>query len=119
MFVDDRLKVEGTVTGGCVESALVGEAESVLRGATGPHFVTYGVSDEAAAEVGLMCGGTVEVFVHELMHVDLPALESANEAQGVERPVAIATSLAGSRAGSKMAVIDGDTVGGLGCPAPG
>ena len=65
MLVDDRSNIEGSVTGGCVEAALFEEAQRILGGESGATVVTYGVSDEQAAGVGLMCGGTVRVFVHE------------------------------------------------------
>jgi xanthine dehydrogenase accessory factor len=55
--------IEGSVTGGC-EGALVEGAQEVLAG-DGPRMRTYGISDEQAVGVGLMCGGTVQVLVHE------------------------------------------------------
>src|ERR687889_1104507 len=65
MLVDDSGRIDGSVTGGCVEGALVEEAQGILAGAP-PRVCTYGISDQQAADVGLMCGGTVRVFVHEL-----------------------------------------------------
>src|SRR3954466_16150945 len=64
MLVDDTGRIDGSVTGGCVEGAVVHEAGEVLAGAPA-RLVTYGISDQAAADVGLMCGGTVRLFVHE------------------------------------------------------
>ena len=52
----------GSVSGGCVESAVFEEAQEVLR--TGqPKLIRYGITDEMAWDVGLACGGTIEVFV--------------------------------------------------------
>ena len=62
MLVDDSGRIEGSVTGGCVEGALVEEAMGVFAGAP-PRVATYGITDEQAVGVGLMCGGTVRVFV--------------------------------------------------------
>jgi xanthine/CO dehydrogenase XdhC/CoxF family maturation factor len=52
----------GSVSGGCVESAVVNEAmEVIARGE--PRRLSYGVTDEQAWEVGLACGGTVEIYL--------------------------------------------------------
>ena len=66
MLIDGDGAIEGSITGGCVESDVVVNALEMLGGDGGPRTLRYGVSDEAAHEVGLMCGGTVHVFVHEL-----------------------------------------------------
>ena len=52
----------GSVSGGCVENAVVQEAQEVLRTGT-PKLLRYGITDEMAWDVGLACGGTIEVFV--------------------------------------------------------
>jgi xanthine dehydrogenase accessory factor len=85
MLVDDQGRVEGSVTGGCVESALVTEAQAILGGGQ-PKVVTYGISDEEAAGVGLMCGGTVHVFVHELSEDAREPLDAVAEAVARDRP---------------------------------
>jgi len=55
----------GSVSGGCVESDVYEAAQEVLR--TGePKLVSYGISDELAATVGLPCGGEIDVFVERL-----------------------------------------------------
>jgi len=115
MLVDDRGSIEGSVTGGCVEGALYEEAQRTLAGEPA-KVVTYGVSDEQAADVGLMCGGTVRVFVHELSAEDREALEQVAAAIAEDRPAALATLLDGDRAGAgaTLAVLDDGTAGGLG-----
>jgi xanthine dehydrogenase accessory factor len=113
MMVDDRGRVEGTVTGGCVESALVAEAAAVLAG-SGPKLVRYGVSDEQAFEVGLMCGGEVSVFVHEIGPAARAALEATAAARAAGEPAALATLLGGAGAGAKLAILADGTAGGLG-----
>jgi xanthine dehydrogenase accessory factor len=55
----------GSVSGGCVEGAVVQKALDVLAGGP-PRLLHYGVTDETAWDVGLACGGTIEVFVHRL-----------------------------------------------------
>ncbi len=58
-------RIAGSVSGGCVESAVVDEAREVLK--TGqPKLLRYGVADETAWEVGLSCGGTIEILVEPL-----------------------------------------------------
>ncbi len=104
MLVDDQTNIEGSVTGGCVEGALVEEAQRILDGSA-PRVVTYGVSDEEAADVGLMCGGTVRVFVHEHSADSLDALEAVAEARSADEPVALATMLEGPSAGANMAIL--------------
>ena len=65
MAVNDRLEVTGSVSGGCVEGALVTAAEEVFE--TGQRSVhTFGYSDSEAFAVGLTCGGTIHVFVEPL-----------------------------------------------------
>ena len=62
MAVSEDGEVVGSVSGGCVEGAVVGEALEVL--ASGDRrIVTFGYSDETAYSVGLTCGGTVHLFL--------------------------------------------------------
>lgn len=65
LIVDGAGKMMGSVSGGCIEGAVVREAQEVMESGT-PRLLTYGVSDEDAWEVGLACGGTVEVWVEPL-----------------------------------------------------
>jgi len=65
MVVSEDGEVAGSVSGGCVEGAVVTEALEVLK--TGePKLCTFGYSDDEAFAVGLTCGGTVHVFVEPL-----------------------------------------------------
>jgi xanthine dehydrogenase accessory factor len=65
MAVSEDGEVAGSVSGGCVEGAVVAEALDVLR--TGDRrMVTFGYSDDQAFSVGLTCGGTVHLFVEPL-----------------------------------------------------
>jgi xanthine/CO dehydrogenase XdhC/CoxF family maturation factor len=62
LLVDDRGNMLGSVSGGCIEGAVVKEAMEVMAGAP-PKLLEYGVTDEQAWEVGLACGGRVQVWV--------------------------------------------------------
>ena len=65
MAVADDGEVAGSVSGGCVEGAVVSEALQVLE--TGDRrLVTFGYSDDEAFAVGLTCGGTVHLFIEPL-----------------------------------------------------
>lgn len=65
MAVNEDGDVAGSVSGGCVEGAVVVEALAVL--ATGERkVVTFGYSDDEAFAVGLTCGGTIHLFVEPL-----------------------------------------------------
>ncbi|MBN1995726.1 MAG: XdhC family protein [Anaerolineae bacterium] len=65
MAVNQRGEMIGSVSGGCVEGAVVEAALRVIK--TGrPTLLHFGVSDEDAWQVGLACGGTIEIFVERL-----------------------------------------------------
>lgn len=57
--------ISGSVSGGCVEGAVFEEGAAALQ-ANQPRLLHYGVADETAWDVGLACGGTIEVFVEPL-----------------------------------------------------
>ena len=60
--INDQGAMVGSVSGGCIEGAVVKEALEVMAGAP-PKLIDYGVSNEQAWEVGLACGGKLEVFI--------------------------------------------------------
>lgn len=62
LAVDEAGAMVGSVSGGCIEGAVVQEAMEIMAGAP-PKLLEFGVSNEQAWEVGLACGGTVRVFV--------------------------------------------------------
>lgn len=66
MAVNEVGEVAGSVSGGCVEGAVVTEALGVLHGERGPGIVTFGYSDDEAFAVGLTCGGTIRLFIEAL-----------------------------------------------------
>ena len=60
--INDAGEMVGSVSGGCIEGAVVREALDVMAGAA-PKLLDYGVSNEQAWEVGLACGGKLEVYI--------------------------------------------------------
>ncbi len=65
LVVDADGNFEGSVSGGCVEGAVVGEAIEVID-AGKPRMLEFGVADETAWRVGLSCGGRIKVYVEKL-----------------------------------------------------
>jgi xanthine/CO dehydrogenase XdhC/CoxF family maturation factor len=65
LLVDEQGEFLGSVSGGCIEGAVVGEALQVIASGT-PRLLDFGVSDETAWEVGLSCGGKLQVYVEAL-----------------------------------------------------
>lgn len=116
LVVDEHGEIEGSITGGCVEGAVVQEAEAILAAGHRASVLRYGISDELAGTVGLMCGGIVHIFVQELGGHAARAELSALQAHADGRAAAIATVLDGVAAGSRLAVVDDQVSGSLGGP---
>jgi xanthine dehydrogenase accessory factor len=87
----------GSVSGGCVESDVALRAEEVLAGGP-PVLLRYGISDDDAFDVGLPCGGEIEVFVQPADPEELDRVEAA--LRDGER-LSVTTTLAGEAAGRK------------------
>ena len=62
MAINSRGEVSGAVSGGCVEGAVVEVAEKVMAGGE-PQLLHFGIADEEAWDVGLPCGGEIDVWV--------------------------------------------------------
>jgi xanthine dehydrogenase accessory factor len=66
MAVSEDAEVAGSVSGGCVEGAVVTEALQVLDSGSAGRMVSFGYSDDEAFAVGLTCGGTIRLFIEPL-----------------------------------------------------
>ena len=65
LAVSDKQEMEGSVSGGCIEGAVVLEAQKVIADGK-PRLLDFGVTNEQAWEVGLACGGKLQVYVERL-----------------------------------------------------
>ena len=65
LVIDADGNFHGSVSGGCVEGAVVTEAVDIISSGT-PRMLEFGVADETAWQVGLSCGGRIRVFVERL-----------------------------------------------------
>lgn len=106
MAINEKARFAGSVSGGCIETAVVSESLEALKEGT-PTLLRYGVSDEQGYAAGLTCGGNVGVFVEPL---DAALLR---EFQG-EKPFVRAVNLSSGC----WAVLRGDSVSGALAPSP-
>ena len=68
LLIDSKGNFIGSVSGGCVETAVISEALEIIKDGQ-PRTLEFGVTNEMAWEVGLACGGQIKVFV-EALHKD-------------------------------------------------
>lgn len=66
LVVDDKSEFFGSVSGGCVEGAVISEAQKVMENKK-PKLLEFSVSNEMAWDVGLACGGTVKIYVEPVV----------------------------------------------------
>lgn len=99
LVVSESGELYGSVSGGCVESDVAVQAAEVISGGE-PRVLTYGITDDQAWEVGLPCGGEIDVFVQRLER-ELPPDGDAT----------VLTALEGARAGEQWLVEDGAVEG--------
>ncbi|MBW2418358.1 MAG: XdhC family protein [Deltaproteobacteria bacterium] len=105
-------KLSGSVSGGCVENDVLHHALEVLA-ADRPALVTYGISDEQGFEVGLSCGGSIDVLIEPLRDDD--AWQALGRAVEKREPVACCIGLGpGPLLGRKLVVLaDEKVLGGI------
>src|SRR5262245_23375067 len=93
-------EVAGSVTGGCVEPAVIREATEVLNGSPG-RICRYGLSDDEGFDVGLTCGGSIAVAVYAL---DPELVSPISEAVASDRSVAVTVRLGDEHFGEQRLV---------------
>jgi xanthine dehydrogenase accessory factor len=113
LAISERGELQGSVSGGCVESDVAVQAAEVIAEGT-PRLLTYGITDDMAWNVGLPCGGEIDVFVERF----------EGEVPESDEPAVSVTVLEGERAGerrllrpdavepgpSRVVELDGETV---------
>jgi len=111
MLVGEDGAIFGSVTiGGCVDAKVVEQAAQVL-GNSVPQLLRMQLGDEEAWEIGLTCGGTVEVFIEPIGEAALQAYDAARTEWEGGRSTALVTVLSGHAAGSRIMVDQGGVVG--------
>jgi xanthine dehydrogenase accessory factor len=107
MLVHHDGRFEGSVSGGCIEGDVLALAVEVMAGA-GAQRRTYGVSDGMAWEVGLPCGGTIEILVQPLAEDGFPPdlFDRIDDARASGETLTIATDIDSGR--SRLAESDTD-----------
>jgi xanthine dehydrogenase accessory factor len=97
MLVSEDGAMVGSVSGGCVESDVALHAAEVIESGR-PQLLTYGISDDDAFDVGLPCGGEIEVFVAP---ADQDELDRVSGALASGQRLSVTTTLTGEGAGHK------------------
>lgn len=92
LVVDSNGAFEGSVSGGCVEPAVITEAFEVIDSGR-PRLVSFGVTNEQAWDVGLICGGRIDIFI-ESLDANRNIFEKAVELKKAKIPACIITDLA-------------------------
>ncbi|MFD9663599.1 XdhC family protein [Rhodococcus sp. NPDC059968] len=108
--------VYGSVSGGCVEGAVYELAQDVLTDGI-PQLARYGVTDNEAFDVGLTCGGVLDVFVERIDAGTFPSLTSVVGSVHSLEPIAIATVIRHpepDRIGQRLVLDSSSTLGSLG-----
>lgn len=117
MAVNDASEVVGSVSGGCVEGAVVEAALELLDGERAPGIVSFGYSDDDAFAVGLTCGGTIHLFLEPLEAEGVDPLSTGRLGKALRehRPAALVSVVEGPHVGARILVEAGrDPVGSVG-----
>jgi xanthine dehydrogenase accessory factor len=106
MFVGNDGNIFGSVTiGGCVDARVIEQSNAVLS-SSAPRLINMQLGDEEAWEIGLTCGGAVDIFVEPLNDEVMSLYETAKREWQAGRTVAIATVIAGDDLGKRYLVPD-------------
>jgi xanthine dehydrogenase accessory factor len=117
MIVSSGGRMAGSVSGGCVETTVFEELQAVLDGDR-PHRIEFGITEDMIWDVGLACGGTIDVFLQEI-HPEL--VEAAGDHLERGQAFALVTPVSGSEAAGEVTLVtrDGSVQGAAGEEAKG
>ena len=111
MLITRSGKMAGSVSNGCIEGAVFEEAQKVLKSRE-PKVAAFGVTDDVAFEVGLACGGHIEVFVQPLGPVHEQLIEVLQRSEAATLRTNLVTGdaelVSGTASGAELARRDGD-----------
>jgi xanthine dehydrogenase accessory factor len=110
MIVSSSGRMAGSVSGGCVETTVYEEMMDILAGGP-PRILHFGITEDMIWDVGLACGGTIDLFVQRLDPTLVAALDNAVE-QG--KPVALVTIVDGETTGASALVTTAGVIEGSG-----
>lgn len=110
MLVNDEGKMAGSVSGGCVEGAVVKKAYSVIENHESARL-SFGVSDEDAWSVGLSCGGSIQVFLESIDLKENPIWQTIIEHQANNQSCTLISSLEDGTNKTLLITADGSSLG--------
>lgn len=111
MFIGPEMEMLGSVSGGCVEGAILRASEETNTGSPGREM-KFGVSDDDAWSVGLTCGGTIEIFLEKFFAPGEPALwQELHRCLTENKGCVLATQISGPGGAHFLVLPDGRTIG--------
>jgi xanthine dehydrogenase accessory factor len=113
LLVADDGRIAGNISSGCVDGAAVEEVRTARRSGL-RKVVRYGISDDQAIDVGLACGGTIELLIEPEVGPELVAAVAEGSAPAAGGGIAVATVLPPAAASPVVIGADGTLTGSLG-----
>ncbi len=110
LIVSSGGRMAGSVSGGCIETTVYEEMMKLLSGGP-PRLLRFGITEDMIWDVGLACGGTIDVFVQKL---DPTLVGALGDYVKQARPIALLTTLSGNAAGHMRLVAPDEVASGPG-----
>lgn len=111
MFIGPDMEMLGSVSGGCVEGAILQESKDTSAGGSARHL-KFGVSDNDAWSVGLTCGGTIEIYLEKFFAAAEPALwQALHSCLAENRGCVLASNISAPHGGHILVRPEGESIG--------